>query len=140
MANSHDNTDSMPLLDVRLASGRRIWCSQYLVCDTYGGFLEGRPSPDRDRAMVAAAEREAKRVFHDAPVRLLEPVRASASAGYQRRRFTALFSSLPINREMHLSSLVLIWFQDEQFPAMDEATLSAVRALEWDRLAKDHEI
>jgi hypothetical protein len=54
-------------------------------------------------------------------------------------RVTAFFTSLPMRREMHLSSLVVTWFQWGQFPVPDEAGRAALEVVDWERLALDYE-
>jgi hypothetical protein len=46
---------------------------------------------------------------------------------------------LPVRAEMDLSSLLIIWFQEEPFPVPDEAISAQLRALDWNRLAADYE-
>jgi len=41
--------------------------------------------------------------------------------------------------EMHLSSLVVVWFQDKQLPVPDEGSRAALQTIEWERLAVDYE-
>ena len=100
----HGKRDSGTLIDAQLASGRRISCFQYLVSYTYNGFLERTPSEECNRHMLQGAEREAKRVFSDWPVHVLQPVREAGVVDFPRKRFTAFFTSLPMNQDMHVSS------------------------------------
>jgi hypothetical protein len=140
MATDHAKDDTDAVIDAQLASGRRIWCFRYLVSYTYNGFFERTPSEDCNRHMLQGAEREAKRVFGDWPVHVLQPAREAGVVDFPGKRFTAFFTSLPMNQDMHVSSLVLIWFQHDQFPPMNEATLAAVRSVDWARLAVDYEM
>jgi hypothetical protein len=140
MTTDQGKRDTGTVIDAKLASGRGIWCFQYLVSYTYNGFLERTPSEECDRYMLQGVEREAKRVFGDWPVHILQPARTAGVVDFPRKRFTAFFTSLPMKQDMHVSSLVLAWFQDDQFPPMNEATLSAVRSLDWERLAVDYEL
>jgi hypothetical protein len=41
--------------------------------------------------------------------------------------------------EMHLSSLVTIWFQEERLRVPDDPALAALQLLDWEKLAVDYE-
>jgi hypothetical protein len=133
-------TDNRPVLEARLASGRGVWCLKYVVANTYGDFLERTPSENANSHMIDGVRSEAKRVFGDWPVHVLTPARDPGAIDYPGVRFTGFFTSLPMREEMHLSSLVLVWFRDQQSPALNDASLQALQAIEWERLAVDYEI
>jgi hypothetical protein len=89
--------------------------------------------------MLAWVRHEAKRLFGDWPLHVLPPTRPPDVIDFPRVRFTALFRSFPVRQDMHQSALVIVWFQEQQFPALNEASLAALQAVEWERLAVDFE-
>jgi hypothetical protein len=77
--------------------------------------------------------------INEIPPLAIEPARPAGVIDYPPVRFTAFFTSLPIREEMHLSSLVVVWFQDRQHPVIGEEALAAMERLDWNRLALDYE-
>jgi hypothetical protein len=145
---AHDY-DSRILLKARLNTGREIDCDKYLVSYTYDGYMIGRMDEaiewmrqaltDKNLGMRHALRHEALALFGNWPLHVIEPERPEGEMDYPRVRFTGFFSSLPI-REKDLSSLVVAWFQHEQYPALVEPARSALQAIDWEGLALDHEI
>jgi hypothetical protein len=139
MSNDDDQIDAGTLLDVELDGGRSIWCWQYLASYTYAHFEVRSSSESCNRAMLEGVRSEAKRVFGDWPIYVLEPTRPAGTLDYPRVRFIGFFTSMPMDDQMHLSSLIVVWFQPAQWPAMDDAALAAIKRLDWERLALDYE-
>jgi hypothetical protein len=139
MANHDDKSDSGTQIDLRLPSGRPLWCWQYLVSYTYANFMVRTPSERCNEIMLASVEREAKRFFGEWPVHVIQPVRRQGEIDYPRVRITAFFTSMPMQPEMHLSSLVVVWFQDSQSPVPGEGAKASLMGIEWERLALDYE-
>jgi hypothetical protein len=59
---------------------------------------------------------------------------------YPPVRITARFTSLPIRQDMDLSSLVAIWFQEEQLPVPDDAARLELQGIDWESLAADYQV
>jgi len=132
--------DSGTLINLRQPSGRALWCWNYIVAYTYDGFLVRTPSEDCNAHMLDVVRQEAARYFGDQwPVHIVQPARRSGEIDYPRVRLTAFLTSLPMRDEMHLSSLVVVWFQREQWPVPDEAGRVALEGLDWEQLALDYE-
>jgi hypothetical protein len=132
--------DSGTLIDLQQPGGRSLWCWNYIVAYTYDGFSVRTASEDCNAHMLDVVRHEAARQYGDHwPVHVVPPLRQPGEIDYPRVRVTAFFTSLPIRDEMHLSSLVVVWFQREQTPVPDEAGRSAIAQLDWERLALDYE-
>ena len=132
--------DSGTLIDLQQADGRSLWCWNYIVSYTYDGFMIRSPSEDCNAYMLERLQHEAARLYGDQwPVHIIPPLREPGEIDYPRVRVTAFFTSLPMHDEMHLSSLVVVWFQREQSPVPDEAGKAALESLDWERLALDYE-
>jgi hypothetical protein len=132
--------DSGTLIDLRQPGGRSLWCWKYAVAYTYDGFMIRTPSEVCNERMLEVVRHEAAQYFGDLwPVHIVQPVRPPDEIDYPPVRVTAFFTSLPIRPEMHLSSLVVVWFQREQFPVPDEGGRAALEAVDWGRLALDYE-
>jgi len=97
------------------------------------------PSENCNEDMLAIAKREATRFFGDWPIHVIQPDRQQGVIDYPRVRVTAFFTSLPVRNDMHLSSLVVVWFQNVQLPTPNEDAKKALMSIEWDRLALDYE-
>ena len=131
--------DSGKLIDVKQSGGRPLWCWQYLASHTYANFMVRTPSEGCNERMLEVVRTEAVRIFGDWPVHLILPVRRPGEIDYPPVRVTAFFTSLPMRDEMHLSSLIAVWFQQDQVPLPDEAGRAALEAMDWDRHALDYE-
>lgn len=89
--------------------------------------------------MLESVEREAKDLFGEWPVHVIPVVRGQDETDFPRVRITAFFTSMPMQPEMHLSSLIVVWFQRSQWPVPDEGSKAALMSLDWERLALDYE-
>jgi uncharacterized protein (TIGR02996 family) len=128
------------LIDIHQPNGRPLWCWSYAVAYTYDGYMVRTPSEECNEDTLARIPREVARYFGDAwPIHLVQPVRRPGEIDYPPVRVAAFFTSLPMRHEMHLSSLVVVWFQEEQFPVPDEPGRAALEAVDWERLALDYE-
>ena len=128
------------LIDIRQSGGRSIWCWRYVVEYTYEGYMIRTPSEDCNEAMLDAIGHNADRYFGEGwPIHIVRPVHQPGTIDYPPVRVVAFFTSLPIQQDMHLSSLVLVWFQREQSPIPDKAGRAALEAVNWEQLAFDYE-
>lgn len=131
--------DSGKLIDVVLASGRPLWCWRYVTAYTYDGFMIRTPSENCNEHMLEIVRREASQDFGEWPVHIIQPMRRPGEIDYPRVRVTGFFTSFPIRGEMHLSSLVVAWFQDQPWPVPDAVSRPALEGIDWERLAVDYE-
>lgn len=131
-----DETGS--LLSVHLFSGRLIQCRQYFVSRTYEGMLIRTPSERTNQLMLSIISDDAIRMFGDFPVHILHPQESGATVDYPPIRFSGRFSSSPISSGCDLSSLIVIWFQRDQWP-VDHSACEALETLEWENLASDRD-
>jgi hypothetical protein len=146
---------------VLLRSGRKITLEALDQRMTYAGLLEGNPDREANDRTVEHAMREAQRhCVAGAKPHLIGPPRRDylrrpgdmqASTGRARRRIPEW---LPMVRcigsfkdvvparhpEKDLSILVVVWFQDEYAPPIQEPALSQIQGLDWESLAEDVEV
>jgi hypothetical protein len=128
------------LIDVCQPGGRSMWCFKYVVTYTYEGYMIRTPSEDCNAEMLEGISHKVRRYFGDGwPIHIVQPVRSPDEIDYPPVRVMAFFTSLPMRPEMHLSSLVVVWFQRGQFPVPDEAPRAALMTVDWERLALDYE-
>jgi hypothetical protein len=98
------------------------------------------PSEDCNEDMLEGIQHKVDRHFGNGwPIHIVRPVRQPGEIDFPPVRVMAFFTSHPMQEEMHLSSLVLVWFQREQFPVPDEAGRAALKSVDWERLALDYE-
>jgi len=129
------------LVTVENARNRRLRCAQYVVAETYVGWQIRTPSEECNQHLLKVIRRDAVRVFGELlPVQIIEPVRRPDSIDYPPFRVIAAFTSSPMREEMHLSGLIVAWFQDEPAPVPDAAGRTAISALDWEGLSRDYEI
>jgi hypothetical protein len=129
------------LIDIVLANGRRLWCRRYVIASTYEGFQIRTPSEHSNEAMLDGVRKEIPRYFGEGwPAHFILPVRKPGHIDYPEFRITALFTSIPIDDKYDLSSLIFVWFQDEQFPVPDSSARVAFETIEWERTALDYEM
>jgi hypothetical protein len=129
------------LIDIRLASGRAVWCEEYVVAETYKGFLCRSSSEESNAIMLDSAQFDAAKYFGKRwPLQIVKPVRQPNVVDYPPVRVSAFFSSFPLQHEMDLSSLVVVWFQDHPCPVPDEASRAALASLNWEGHALDWEM
>lgn len=132
--------DTGTLIDLRQPGGRPVWCWNYIVSYSYDGFMVRTPSEDCNAHMLDVVRREAGRQYGGQwPIHIIQPVHQPGEIDYPRVRVTAFLTSLPMRDEMHLSSLVVVWFQRGQSPIPDEAGRAALEGLDWEKLALDYE-
>ena len=128
------------LIDIRQPGGRSLWCWKYVVAYTYDGYMVRSPSEECNEETLERIPHEVARYFGDGwPIHVVQPARRPGEIDYPPVRVTALFTSSPMRDEMHLSSLVVVWFQREQLPLPDEVGRAALEAVDWERLALDYE-
>jgi hypothetical protein len=132
--------ESNALIELDLKSGRSIWCNRYFARLTYADVLLGGPTDRGDELTLQFIRSEVGRIFHKDPLSIIEPVLLADQIAYPRYCFAAEFTSSPIQTEMHLSNLVVIWFQNERMPFPDEAARQAIAELHWNRSARDYEV
>ncbi len=129
------------LIDVHQPGGRSLWCFKYVVAYSYEGYPVRSPSEDCNEDMLEGIPHKVARYFGDGwPIHIVQPARRPGEIDYPPVRVTAFFTSLPMLCEMHLSSLVVVWFQREQFPVPDNAGRAALAAIDWEQLALDYEM
>ena len=127
-----------PLITIQQRA-RRLWCYRYVVSLTYEGLMLGGPTEFGNRMQLQALPHEARRLFGEWPVHVIPPELSPGDIAFPAVRIIASFTSGPTRPEMHLSSLVAVWFQHEQFPVPGDAARAALVAMDWERLALDYE-
>jgi hypothetical protein len=132
---------SKSLIDIRLAGGRAVWCGEYVVAETYKGFLCRSSSEESNAIMLDSAQFDAAKYFGKRwPLQVVKPIRQPDVVDYPPVRVSAFLRSFPVQHEMDLSSLVVVWFQDHLYPVPDEASRAALASLDWERHAVDWEM
>src|SRR5215831_9596267 len=121
------------------SNGTQFVCYRYDVARTYEGFDFRTPSELCNEMMLKVVSQAADRYFGKWPLHIIQPVRQAAEVDYPPVRITARFASSPIRQDMHLSSLVSIWFQEEPMPVPDNAARLRLQLIDWDSLALDYQ-
>ena len=137
----------MPILKLTLNTGRGIWASTVYIEDTYACVLEGYPMSRLNDRLIANLLKRASAVFGDWPLHLIEPTRTTKEAPFPPPLppaehlpscwIAASFNSSPLSDDMDGSMLILAWFQEQPFPVPTEAVLQQLKAVAWERFARD---
>ena len=96
---------------------------------TYGGSLEGSPSP---KSRIESARQNAEDLWGVRPTYLIEPGIKNGRVPVWTHMIWAQGPSL--NEEMHGSELVVIWFSE-----MSPDTDRVLSVIDWTKHAKDFE-
>ncbi len=128
-----------PLIRIRVHTGRNLWCYRYDIARTYEGFDLRTPSELCNDMMLKVALQGAHRYFGEWPAAIIQPVRQAGEVDYPPVRITARFESEPIHRDMHKSSLVVIWFQEEHMRVPDDTAHLELQGIDWESLAADYQ-
>lgn len=141
------------LITFKLQSGRSVWVRNFDFARTYAGMVEGVPSADLNSEIVAREVREARAAFPHLPVFLLPaeirktPVNDRSGrllfegVWMKPYRYRLCLQSRPIAPHMHMSELVIVWF-DMPFHTRPIAAFlkETLGALDWDSQARDLQI
>jgi uncharacterized protein (TIGR02996 family) len=139
--------------DIRLASGRWIYLNSLRQERVYAGLLEGLPTRDLNQGIIdRLVEGERRAHPHDELPPLLltpeqRPIKHSKREYYpfgepaQLPEFSCVghfISHSPArNMGMMMSTLTVIWFQDEFAPPIGPDVWPQFRAIDWDQHAED---
>jgi len=132
-------------LDLNLNSGRVIHLDQLFQYPSYSGLIEGQPSASSNKRIIEnAMGYVGKKLWNAGSPHLIEPV-IQIRAGY----FTP---SLPlivcladfecyqgVLATRYMSSLSLVWFQDDFALPIDPLIMDQIKAVDWENLARDWE-
>jgi hypothetical protein len=136
-----------PLLELALDNGRMIRSNQVHIGLTYGDYLSNAWQPDVIREVNQQVIRQRNHPADllwpdDLPSVLLDMNRyiVSQEKPLPLYKFIARFESgsLPDGHDM-TSTLVVIWFQDEQSPLLSRENDKLIRELDWEGLAEEYE-
>lgn len=138
---------------VFLEDGREIFLTRIQQLRTYGGYLCGMPSdPERDVSLALAGARTWDQNFHGEPflvpapiIRCLEPApRGPRSFAMpwailpQVTTFAQFRSQMPARDDSEVySSALFVWWQPEFGMPSDTDLIERIRAVSWERYAKD---
>lgn len=134
-------------LDLKLYSGRVIHLCQLFQSPTYAGLLEGQPSASLNKEIIEKAMRDVgERLWNAGTPHLIEPV-IQVRAGYSTPSLPPAvclasfecFQGVSDPDEGYMSSLSLVWFQDDFALPIDPLILDKIKAVDWERLAEDWE-
>ena len=146
----------MPLTSIVLTSGRYIELTELHLSSTYGGLLEGYPCRPVNEMKTNRLLHSAERDFPSSPVHLIRPsLERPEDADQHVGAFGPVeilpavacigaFRSAPVASDhdpvLYRSALTVVWFQaTASVPSGDDAG-DALRAIDWDELARDHEL
>ncbi len=134
-----------PMLQVRLRAGRKIDAVQLHVGFTYGTYAKVFEGPGRLR------EINLELLWNEYPGKVLWgrdfPSILLLRELYKREdrnvlpvyKITALFESSPLQGgEGKHSAMVVNWLQDEVNPLLSPVNRSALREVDWEKLARDY--
>ena len=131
------------MLDLKftLKDGRQIFLEAFLESKTDAGLLEGKPGAAVNRAVLNSHVEVAKRTWPEEPHSTLgldfykghldHPLPAIVCAG----QFVSYEPAVDANRAG--SSLVIVWFQEEMVPLLEEENAVWLREVDWKQLARD---
>lgn len=145
--NDKDQALWKPLLELALNDGRMVRSNQLHVGLTYGDYLSNAWQPDVIREVNQQVIRQRNHPAEllwpdDLPSVLLDMNRyiVSQEELLPLYKFIARFESgpLPGGHDM-TSTLVVIWFQDEQSPLLSHNNDKLIRELDWEGLAEEYE-
>jgi hypothetical protein len=136
--------------ELQLADGRTVYLRWLQQHEVYAGLLEGLPTRDMNERHIRSLVEDARKRTSAAPY-LVPPTESPIDYGgpYPFGEPVALpriacvghFESLSPARDpsQDYSGLIIIWFQEDYaFPIEPEA-LEQILAVDWARLAADHE-
>ncbi|MET8981552.1 hypothetical protein ABZX85_38760 [Streptomyces sp. NPDC004539] len=143
----------MSLTHVVLLSGRSIELSDIRLSSTYGGMLEGYPCARVNDMKINGLLRGAEHDSPRTPVHLVEPPREYRDDGVKGPfgpveilppvACVAFFRSAPVSPSLdpllHHSTLTVIWFQPTPHVPSGTDADTRLRALDWEKLARDAE-
>jgi len=144
----------MSLTHVVLQSGRAIEFSDIRLTSTYGDMLEGYPCARINDMKINGLLRGAERDSPRTPVHLIEPPREYRDDDSEGHPFgpveilpavacVATFRSAPVSPSLdsalHHSALTVVWFQPTPHVPSGTDADTRLRALDWEKLARDDE-
>jgi hypothetical protein len=130
---------------IELADGRSITIDQILAQRTYLGLIEGIPNDRTNAYITNSIENHTKCVFHCERCVVVppavKPFEFNGKTGQKlpSSAIAGLFRSVQTVRDHDktYSVLAVLWFQESFDPLLGEEALSAIRKLDWTRLAED---
>ncbi len=134
-------------LDLKLDSGRVIHLYQLFQSPTYAGLLEGQPSASLNKEIIEEAMRHVgEKLWNAGTPYLIEPV-IQVRAGYSTPSLPPAvclanfecFQGVSGTDDGYMSSLSLVWFQDDFALPIDPLILDMIKAVDWESLARDWE-
>lgn len=126
---------------VQLNGGWSVHINGYACVYTYGGMLEGRPNQHVNGYAIEKAQSLASRIWPDESIHLISPVVDDTDPDHPRlpsvTHAASLVSYEPVDPAFMASSLVVVWFTDEQ----DNLTLPeqihlGVQEVSWSETAR----
>ncbi|HBX77254.1 MAG TPA: hypothetical protein DEG43_06395 [Acidimicrobiaceae bacterium] len=138
------------IFDLTNSSGRLVTATNVEQWRVYAGLIEGLPTQEMNRTKVERAEQEAIERW-GGPVILIppneQPVPWNSDRPYPFGTPSALpaigvrahFTSSEVD-PLAMSSLTIVWFQEDWAPPVDASVLAAIRSVEWEARAKVFEI
>ncbi|MFE6913749.1 hypothetical protein [Streptomyces rubiginosohelvolus] len=143
----------MSLSHVVLASGRSVELTEIRMESTYAGFLEGYPCKRINDMKTRGLRRRAEQDFPALPFHLVPPVLAypdETGGAFGPVEvlpsvlcvgvFRSTVVDAGLDPVMHRSALVVAWFQDTAVVPSGEDADPALRGIDWDAVALDHEL
>lgn len=134
--------------ELMLATGRTIRLMSLRQWVIYGGLLEGLPTRGMNASIIVSARTDARERDGNEP-HLIEPVQTAIEHegrypfGEPARlpRIGCVGHFVSAGKDpVHFSCLTVIWFQHAYaFPLSSEAA-TALRGLDWERLATEQEL
>ncbi len=145
--------------EIELPCGRHVILEELQQRQTYAGLLEGTPfATSNNRNIQRALDIASTRSINVAKPYLIDPVRRDylrepgdmddvhtfdgrAPEWLPMVRCIGSFKSFPParNTQMHGSHLVIVWYQAEFGPPIDDIAVSQIKAINWNSVAADFE-
>ena len=126
-----------------LKDGRELSSTCFIVSSSDRGAMLFMPSERATRNFIAKAHDDAKRLFKDQPIILVQP-KISRDEKDQPWlppvRLIAEFSSAPMSDAFDISTAVVIWYQQEIFPFIGDDVRGDFEEIDWQQHAKDESL
>ena len=127
----------MPLLELEVAKGRRVWVDAIHSERTYTHVYEGLPTASSNDRYLAGFPERIERIFHGPfPCFVIPPERDTSThvtpSGEPAEKLPACWIAALCYGDGMGTCLTLIWFQDELVPPFSDRVREQLATVDWD--------
>lgn len=151
---------SMGMYSINLNSGREIVLDELSQHHTYAGLIEGKPNVKMNKRIIDTNIKAArKKLWFDVEPVLISPIEKFMELGHYeigggRELYDSDRKTLPgivclscwncyepARDEMRMGSVLkIVWFQDIFALPIDNSIVEQIKAVDWEKYAKDYDI